>query len=72
MDFRRPLLRVPNLAIHLQREIATEGLKLNAQTHAVPVLGLAGGPPLAELLAAELARLERAAPSPRATSSAST
>jgi aspartyl aminopeptidase len=55
VDFRRPLLRVPNLAIHLQREIATEGLKLNAQTHAVPVLGMAGGPPLAELLAAELA-----------------
>jgi len=55
VDFRRPLLRVPNLAIHLQREIATEGLKLNAQTHAAPVLGLAGGPALAELLAAELA-----------------
>ena len=47
VDFRRPLLRVPNLAIHLQREIATKGLRLNAQTHAVPVLGLAGGPPLA-------------------------
>ena len=55
VDFRRPLLRVPNLAIHLQREIVTEGVKLNAQTHAVPVLGTAGGPPLAELLAAELA-----------------
>jgi aspartyl aminopeptidase len=55
VDFRRPLLRVPNLAIHLQREIATEGVKLNAQAHAVPVLGLAGGPALAELLAAELA-----------------
>ncbi len=55
VDFRRPLLRLPNLAIHLQREIATKGLRLNAQTHAVPVLGLAGGPPLAELLAGELA-----------------
>ena len=55
VDLRRPLLRIPNLAIHLQREIATEGVKLNAQNHAVPVLGLAGGPPLAELLAAELA-----------------
>ncbi len=55
VDFRRPLLRVPNLAIHLQREIATEGVKLNAQAHAVPVLGLAGGPALAELLAAALA-----------------
>jgi aspartyl aminopeptidase len=55
VDFRRALLRIPNLAIHLQREIATKGLELNAQTHAVPVLGLAGAPPLAELLAAELA-----------------
>jgi aspartyl aminopeptidase len=55
VDFRRPLLRVPNLAIHLQREIATKGLELNPQQHAVPVLGLAGGPPLAELICAELA-----------------
>jgi len=65
VDFRRPLLRVPNLAIHLQREIATEGVKLNAQTHAVPVLGLAGGPALAELLAAELAAAGGPAVAPR-------
>lgn len=65
VDFRRPLLRVPSLAIHLQREIATEGVKLNAQTHAVPVLGLAGGPPLAELLAAELAAAGGPAPAAR-------
>src|SRR5262245_32476282 len=49
VDFARPLLRVPNLAIHLQREIATKGLELNAQTHLVPVVGLEGAPPLAEL-----------------------
>jgi aspartyl aminopeptidase len=54
IDFARPLLRVPNLAIHLQREIHTEGLKLNPQTQAVPVLGLEGTPPLPELLAQEL------------------
>src|SRR6185503_631486 len=54
VDFERPLLRVPNLAIHLQREIATEGLRLNPQTHVVPVLGLEGTPPLPELLAQEL------------------
>jgi aspartyl aminopeptidase len=54
IDFERPLLRVPNLAIHLQREIATEGLRLNPQTHVVPVLGLEGTPPLPELLAQEL------------------
>ena len=54
LDFGRALLRVPNLAIHLQREIATKGLKLNAQQHLVPVIGLEGAPPLTELVAAEL------------------
>jgi aspartyl aminopeptidase len=54
LDFGRPLLRVPNLAIHLFREIRTEGLLLNAQTHLVPVTGLEGAPPLPELVAAEL------------------
>lgn len=54
VDFGRPVLRVPNLAIHLQREIAKEGLKLNAQTHLVPVVGLEDAPPLPELLASEL------------------
>ncbi len=59
VDFARPLLRVPNLAIHLQREIAEQGLKLNPQQHAVPVMGLDEGPGLLELLAAEL-RAEQA------------
>ncbi|MGH0028897.1 MAG: M18 family aminopeptidase [Myxococcota bacterium] len=54
LDFERPLLRVPNLAIHLFREIRTEGLKLNEQTHGVPVVGLESAPPLAELIATEL------------------
>jgi aspartyl aminopeptidase len=54
LDFARPLLRVPNLAIHLQRELRTEGLKLNAQQHLVPVAGLEGAPGLAELVAGEL------------------
>jgi aspartyl aminopeptidase len=56
VDFERPLLRVPNLAIHLFRELREQGLKLNAQQHAVPLLGLADAPPLHEMLAAELAR----------------
>jgi aspartyl aminopeptidase len=51
VDFERPLLRIPSLAIHLQRELAQEGLKLNAQQHLAPILGLAEVPPLAELLA---------------------
>lgn len=54
VDFARPLLRVPSLAIHLQRELATEGLKLNPQQHGVPVAGLEDAPPLAELVVAEL------------------
>lgn len=54
VDFARPLLRVPNLAIHLNRTVGTEGLKLNAQQHMVPLLGLEGGPKFRELLAKEL------------------
>lgn len=35
-----PLLRVPQLAIHLHREIVTDGLLLNPQTHLAPVWDL--------------------------------
>jgi aspartyl aminopeptidase len=35
------LARVPQLAIHLDRKINDDGLKLNAQTHLAPVWGLA-------------------------------
>lgn len=38
--FDEPLLRVPQLAIHLHSELRTEGLKLNAQKHLSPVFGL--------------------------------
>lgn len=34
----RPLLRVPQLAIHLNREISSEGLHLNPQVHLNPLL----------------------------------
>ncbi len=42
---RKALCRVPNLAIHLNRQVNSEGLKLNAQEHLAPVIGLeqAGG-----------------------------
>lgn len=36
----RPILRVPSLAIHLNRDIRKDGLKLNAQQHLAPLLGL--------------------------------
>ena len=51
-----PLLRVPQLAIHLDREINSSGLRLNPQQHLTPVWGL--GPTragdLVEYLAAQL------------------
>ncbi len=46
IDLERAVCRIPNLAIHLNREVNTAGLQLNAQTHLLPVLGLesqAGG-----------------------------
>lgn len=46
VDLRSPVLRIPNLAIHLNREVNNEGLKLNAQNHLPPIWGLE--PDLAE------------------------
>jgi aspartyl aminopeptidase len=54
VDFARPLVRIPSLAIHLNREIRESGLKLNAETQVIPVLGLEGAPSLAALVATEL------------------
>lgn len=47
----RPLLRIPQLAIHLDGDIRQQGLKLNAQQHLSPVWGLGDGPTFAEYLA---------------------
>jgi aspartyl aminopeptidase len=44
--FDRPLLRIPSLAIHLDRQVNSEGLVLNPQSHMVPVLALESGDPL--------------------------
>jgi len=53
VDVRRPVLRIPSLAIHLQR--GPQGaVELNAQQHLPPVVGLEDAPSLAELLASEL------------------
>jgi len=56
VDFGRELLRVPSLAIHLNRKVNTEGLKLNAQKHMAPIVTLNddGGIDLRALLAEEL------------------
>lgn len=41
VNMDRPLLRVPQLAIHLNQKINQDGLQLNKQTHMVPVFALA-------------------------------
>ena len=40
VEFDEPLLRVPQLAIHLDAAVSTSGLQLNPQTHLTPVWGL--------------------------------
>lgn len=40
LRLNEPVMRIPNLAIHLNRDVNKEGLSLNAQQHLVPVLGL--------------------------------
>jgi aspartyl aminopeptidase len=55
VDVHRPLLRVPQLAIHLDRAVNSDGLHLDAQHHLLPIWGL-GEPTegdLVEFLAAE-------------------
>lgn len=55
--FARPICRIPNLAIHLNREVNTHGLQLNAQTQLMPLLGMATdkeAPPFKERVAQEL------------------
>lgn len=51
--FTRPMLRVAQLAIHLDREINDKGLQLNKQDHLAPIFGLArdDAPDLASMLA---------------------
>ncbi|MFE6779248.1 M18 family aminopeptidase [Streptomyces sp. NPDC057702] len=38
----RPLLRVPQLAVHLDRTVNTEGLTLDRQRHMTPIWGIGG------------------------------
>jgi aspartyl aminopeptidase len=40
VNLDRPLLRVPQLAVHLDRGVNAEGVKLNAQQHLMPIWGL--------------------------------
>jgi aspartyl aminopeptidase len=43
VDLERAVCRVPNLAIHLNRDVNSQGLLLNAQTQLLPVFGLEQG-----------------------------
>lgn len=49
----RPIARIPQIAIHLDRTVNKDGLKLNAQTHLPPVVGLDGGEDFQSWLAGE-------------------
>ncbi len=53
-----PALVIPSLAIHLDREILSQGLKLNPQTSIVPIWGIddGSGPGVLELVSSELLR----------------
>lgn len=42
LRIERPLLRIPNLAIHLNRDVNSAGLLLNAQNHLMPLSALNG------------------------------
>lgn len=39
INFNRPLLTIPNLAIHMNRKV-NEGIELNKQTHTLPLISL--------------------------------
>jgi aspartyl aminopeptidase len=53
--FEEPLLRVPQLAIHLDQTLATTGLQLNPQLHLTPVWGLDPSLDIRSFLAQRLA-----------------
>ena len=50
----RPIARIANLAIHLNRGVNTDGLKLDPQKHMPALLGLGDGPEFRVWLAGEL------------------
>ena len=56
VHIQRPVCRIPNLAIHLQRTVNKDGLVLNAQTQLSPMLSLSGKDkaPLHRMLAEEV------------------
>lgn len=51
-----PIARIPQLAIHLNRGVNDQGLKLDKQAHTAPVVALATGPAGASAIADAVAR----------------
>jgi aspartyl aminopeptidase len=51
VSIAKPLLRVPQLAIHLDREVNDKGLVLNKQDHMAPIYGLSNARGVAGLIA---------------------
>lgn len=49
LRFEKPLLRLPNLAIHMNRDVNEQGLKLNKQTELPLLLSLASNDPTCDL-----------------------
>lgn len=45
-----PLLRIPQLAVHLDRGVNNDGLTLDKQRHVQPIWGVEGGPEPADVL----------------------
>jgi len=54
--------RIPNLAIHLNREVNKEGLLLNPQTHLMPIWGIEGSGGTESVLDRVAAALDRRVP----------
>jgi aspartyl aminopeptidase len=61
----KPVLRIPSLAIHLNREVNTDGMRVNAQNHLPPVLATAVKAALASASAEKVA-----SPAPSAAAAA--
>jgi len=55
VDFRKPFLTIPNLAIHINREI-NKGVELNKQKEMLPILGLEGREETEEFFLEHLAK----------------
>lgn len=55
----RPVCRIPNVAIHLNREVNSAGLQLNPQSHLLPLFSLDGKAEDARLLPMLVSELSR-------------